>query len=190
METMADPWAIYLRVARDHLLRGLESLGDEEFFWEPVPNCWSVRREDASAVGGDVVDGWVHERIPGEHDAPPFTTIAWRVVHLYRFNVMWHEYGFGAARRPFADVLIPSTASTAVDLWHESYDQLWRAFDGVGDDDLEREYEFPFGDPRRRRTLGGLLMNFFYENVHHGGEILCLRDLYRHRFASSSPPAP
>ena len=26
-----------------HLLPRLEGLTDEEYFWEPVPDCWSVR---------------------------------------------------------------------------------------------------------------------------------------------------
>jgi hypothetical protein len=27
------------------LRRRLEGLGDDEYFWEPVPGCWSVHRD-------------------------------------------------------------------------------------------------------------------------------------------------
>ncbi|NEE57439.1 DinB family protein, partial [Streptomyces sp. SID8455] len=26
---------------------GVTPLGDDEYFWEPVPGCWSVRRREA-----------------------------------------------------------------------------------------------------------------------------------------------
>src|SRR4029450_2174662 len=40
-------------------LRGrLEGLGDEEYFWEPVPGCWTVRRDPSGT--------WVAAYTPGE----------------------------------------------------------------------------------------------------------------------------
>jgi len=48
----------------------LEDLTDDEYFWEPVPLCWSVR---PVGDGTNRADGVGPER---------FTTIAWRLWHL------------------------------------------------------------------------------------------------------------
>jgi hypothetical protein len=51
----------------------LADLTDPEYFWEPVPGCWSVRvgQDDVAAT-----DWEPHSK------ASPFTTIAWRLWHL------------------------------------------------------------------------------------------------------------
>ena len=54
----------------------LAGLTDDEYFWEPVPECWTVRRD---ADGAWTVDWHWPEPQP-----PPFTTIAWRIVHIGR----------------------------------------------------------------------------------------------------------
>src|SRR4051812_20401708 len=54
-----------------HQLRPrLDGLTDDEYFWCPVPNCWTVHSDGS---------------IDFEHPAPepvPFTTIAWRLAHV------------------------------------------------------------------------------------------------------------
>src|SRR4029453_14098156 len=50
-------------------LRGrLEGLGDEEYFWEPVPGCWTVRRDPSGAGGADYTPGGGG---PGRGGRPP-----------------------------------------------------------------------------------------------------------------------
>src|SRR4029453_9348451 len=56
-----------------HLRPRLEGLGDEEYFWEPVEGCWSLRRAADRR--------WRLHRRP-EPSPPPVTTIAWRLVHI------------------------------------------------------------------------------------------------------------
>ena len=51
----------------------LAGLTDDEYFWEPVPGCCTVRRTDSGDYRADDADP------PG---TPPFTTIAWRLWHL------------------------------------------------------------------------------------------------------------
>jgi len=46
----------------------------EEYFWEPVAGCWSLRR---GADGRYMLEGQRPEPAP-----PPFTTIAWRLAHV------------------------------------------------------------------------------------------------------------
>jgi len=67
--------------AFDHVwgrfLDRLDGLTDGEYFWEPVPGSWSVRRDD---------DGrWIMDGTRGGWRAPepaPVTTIAWRIGHI------------------------------------------------------------------------------------------------------------
>jgi len=52
----------------------VEGMDDDEYFWEPVPNCWTVR---PAPPGGFVADFERPEPTP-----TPITTIAWRMTHL------------------------------------------------------------------------------------------------------------
>ena len=45
----------------------LAGLTDDEYFWEPVPGCWTIRRADSGDYRAD------HADQPG---TPPVTTIA------------------------------------------------------------------------------------------------------------------
>ena len=61
----------------------LEGLTDEEYLWEPVANCWSVRprghaRTEMAAGSGDLVIDFAYP----EPKPAPVTTIAWRIGHL------------------------------------------------------------------------------------------------------------
>ena len=47
----------------------LAGLTDEEYFWAPVPNCWTLHP-----------DGTIDFEYPAPEPAP-FTTIAWRLAH-------------------------------------------------------------------------------------------------------------
>src|SRR5437879_2416041 len=52
----------------------IEDLGDEEYLWEPAPDCWSLDRGD---------DGKLSMRWGLAFDeAAPVTTIAWRYTHI------------------------------------------------------------------------------------------------------------
>ena len=52
----------------------MAGLTDEEYRWEPVEGCWSVRQ------GGD--GAWTVDWARSEPPPPPFTTIAWRLIHI------------------------------------------------------------------------------------------------------------
>ena len=67
-----------------HMFRPrLDGLTDDEYLWEPVPGCWSLRRRAEAttpmAAGlGDVVADFAYP----EPKPAPFTTIAWRMGHM------------------------------------------------------------------------------------------------------------
>jgi len=53
----------------------LQTLTDQEYLWEPVPGCWSIR---PTGPGGR---GEIEQTWPDPEPAP-VTTIAWRLSHL------------------------------------------------------------------------------------------------------------
>jgi hypothetical protein len=87
------------------LRRRLEGLTDDEYRWEPVPGCWTVHRDRSGA--------WVIDYAEPDPDPPPFTTIAWRLVHLADCKVMYHEWAFGRRQLTFPDLAAPPTAAGA-----------------------------------------------------------------------------
>src|SRR5688572_3825915 len=74
--------------------RRLDGLTDDEYLWEPAPNCWSVRERPDGSVRADwapyIGDGEVTAsgviqgtRTGGDaRRPPPFTTLPWRLWHL------------------------------------------------------------------------------------------------------------
>jgi hypothetical protein len=53
----------------------LETLTDEEYLWEPVPGCWSIRPTGPGGRG-EFEQAWP------DPEPAPVTTIAWRLSHL------------------------------------------------------------------------------------------------------------
>ncbi|HSP28714.1 MAG TPA: DinB family protein, partial [Ilumatobacteraceae bacterium] len=49
-------------------------LTNDEYFWEPAPGCWTIRRRPDGA--------WISDGALPRPDPEPFTTIAWRLWHL------------------------------------------------------------------------------------------------------------
>ncbi len=78
----------------DRLTGRLAGLTDDEYFWEPVAGCWSLRQ------GSD--GRWHLDGGGGGGPAPdpvPVTTIAWRIGHLGGIAVGgFANRRFGAAR--------------------------------------------------------------------------------------------
>src|SRR5688572_25619777 len=71
---MFDTLLVLADGAFDRFRARLEGLTHDEYFWEPVEGCWSVREEgDGYRMEGSFTE-------PGE--TPPITTIAWRLAHI------------------------------------------------------------------------------------------------------------
>ena len=178
-----------------HLRPRLDGLSDEEYFWEPVEGCWSLRR----AGGGR----WRLDRAWPEPSPPPVTTIAWRLVHIGATCLANRASAFFGdpqvpedadmfdPRRVPAD--LPGTADEAVAFLERSY-RRWRdGIAGLDDEGLRRPLG-PKGGPYAEDPMAELVAHINREVMHHGAEICLLRDLYRASGASGRDsrlvPAP
>lgn len=153
--------------AWERLRTRVEGLTDEEFSWEPVPGCWSVRD---GKVDGD----------PLPPDPPPFTTISWRLNHL--IDVLQAERTatwFGHQPSP-SDGLptTRTTAAAALEGLEHAY-AVWRSrLAALSQDDLDR----PMGEVAGRYATDSgtaFALHLLDELIHHGAEVGVVRDLYR-----------
>src|SRR5215469_9838476 len=78
--------------------RVLDEVSEEEFSWEPVGGCWTVhRRSQDRGVSTDGAGEWVLDYDPSPPQPAPFTTIAWRTLHIAGVNYLYWDYAFGSA---------------------------------------------------------------------------------------------
>jgi hypothetical protein len=163
-----------------HLRPRLDGLTDEEYFWEPVDGCWSLRRGEDGAYR---LDGTWPEPSP-----PPLTTIAWRLVHIgatcfanrasafFGDGSVPDDAGMADPRHIPTD--LPGSASEAISFLERTYRQ-WH--DGIASLD-EAGLTAPLGPKGGRYAndpMAGLILHISREAMHHGAEIGLLRDLYR-----------
>jgi uncharacterized damage-inducible protein DinB len=148
----------------------VQGLTDDEFFWEPVADCWTVR------PGAD--GRWHADYAEPDPDPSPFTTIAWRLVHLAECKVMYHEYAFGPATLIWPEIDSAHTAADAIAELERGQRLLVDALGGLTDADLDAGRMTNWGEewPTWR-----VLWTMIDHDLHHGGEIGALRDLYRER---------
>lgn len=147
----------------------LDDLGDEEYLWEPVAGCWSVR------PGGRV------ERVLPDPTPAPVTTIAWRTWHIaVECLDGYSERGFGAKALDLGEQEWHLSAAETRD----ALDRAWSVFRAgtvaLGDEGLWRMLGPAFG-PFADSTYAALLLHCQDEISHHGAEISLLRDLYAAR---------
>jgi hypothetical protein len=141
----------------------LEGMTDEEYFWEPVPDVWTIHR-----------DGAIDWQYPTPEPAP-VTTIAWRMAHIIVgvFNMRTASH-FGG---PPADYLTWQYAMTADDALKQLDDayEAWTA--GARKADLSVPVG-PAEGPFAEEPMATLVLHINREVIHHLAEISLLRDLY------------
>jgi uncharacterized damage-inducible protein DinB len=157
----------------DRLVQRLKGLTDEEYRWEPVEGCWNIR------TASDTPGGWVVDYPQVHPDPPPFTTIAWRLLHISDGNTIYWEHAFGSGRRNFWDLVPHGSSGDAVDYLIESQKPITATLAGLEDAQLDEERPTHFGVGWPARRVFAVLVD---EQVHHGGEVGVLRDLYRVMF--------
>ncbi|MFF7631533.1 DinB family protein [Kitasatospora sp. NPDC008050] len=158
---------------------------DEEYFWEPVPNCWSVRRRaDGPGASAALLLGtgdWGRDSAPSPHPVPPpFTTIAWRLNHLTEMLTLRADHTAGTHRLTNAGFRAAADAAGAIAAF-DTGATAWRAAVAGADDaalDTVGRCSYPHGgDPEEAFIDVVWWVN--QELLHHGAEIALLRDLHR-----------
>jgi hypothetical protein len=171
--------ALQMDEAYGSLLGSIEGLTDEEFLWEPVPGCWTVRL--------DTRDRWTLDYAIPAPAPPPFTTIAWRLIHLATCKVMYYEHAFGPAELTWDSLEIPHTFTDSTAMLKTGQQLLRNALDGLADADLEEERRTNWGDMWPTWRIFWVMIS---HDLGHGAEIGCLRDLYRTMDRKTSAAKP
>ncbi len=149
-----------------HFWPRLSGLTDDEFFWEPAPGGWSIRKEPDGTFAAD--SAWPPP------DPEPVTTIGWRINHLIDNYGRRANHFFGTA----VPEAVPGSAADGLAALDLSY-RTW--IDAVRGLDPERIGEplGPKGGPYAADPMAALIVHVAREGIHHGAEICLLRDLYR-----------
>jgi hypothetical protein len=157
----------------------LNGLTDDEYFWEPVPDCWSIRpRAEASTAlaagkGDFVIDFEFPEPLP-----TPVTTIAWRLAHITvgLFEVRTDNH-FGSGAKDWPDTELPATAADALTRLDAAYDGWMTAVGKLDDAGLAAKVG-PTEGHWASVPFAALVLHINREVIHHSAEIALLRDLY------------
>lgn len=152
-----------------HQLRPrLEGLTDDEYFWEPVPGCWTLHP-----------DGSIDFSYPPPQPEP-FTTIAWRLAHvIVGVLAMRNHSHFGGPPADYQSWPYARDARTALEQLDTAYANWITGVRGLDDAALARPCG-PAEGPYADFSMATLVLHINREVIHHGAEIACIRDLYTH----------
>lgn len=157
---------------------------DEEYRWEPVPGCWSIRRHaDGPGPGAKLVYGageWGADGGRPHPQPPPFTTLAWRLGHLSLMLAGRADHTVGTHSLTSDAYRFHGDAAGGVEAF-DTAARAWRTALVSADDaalDQVGRSGYPDGsDPEEPFIDVVWWVN--QELLHHGAEIALLRDLYR-----------
>lgn len=169
-----------------HALRPrLDGLTDDEYLWEPVAGCWSVRRQGEGTAPEAVGAGeFKFEFAYPEPEPAPVTTIAWRLAHLivgvFGERNASHFDGPPMELRTFT---YAGNAKEALAQLDDVYAHWNTAVRNLTPDDLAEPCG-PAEGPYSEHPMAALVLHINREALHHGAELALLRDLYRDRDTS------
>lgn len=167
-----------------HQLRPrLDGLTGEEYLWEPVTGCWSVRPRGTGTApiqagsGAFTIDFAMPEPQPA-----PVTTIAWRLGHVV-VGVLGARVAshFDGPPCDYEGWDYAGTAAGALEQLDEAYARWAAGVRALDEEGLARPCG-PAEGPWADRSMGVLVLHINREVIHHGAEIALLRDLYAHGF--------
>lgn len=155
----------------------LSGLSDDEYVWEPVPGCYTVRR------GAD--GRWRPDRGYPQPDPAPVATIAWRIWHITNRAGVGQTWPLLTGSWDVSYIEPPPTAAEAVERVRVAHEEWRNVFDSVD----RKVLSTPIGELGQlahdygggayaARTVRALLLHTLDEHVHHSAEIALLRDLY------------
>ena len=165
---------------QSHLRPRLDGLTDAELHWEPVPGCWGIRpRADATSAMAAGAGAWVADFAYPEPRPVPVTTIAWRLGHITVGCLgMRAADHFGSGGVAYQTTDWPSTAADTLARLDEAYRAWMEPVRALTPDQLAAPCG-PAEGPWADHPMGTLVLHITREVVHHGAEVLLLRDLHR-----------
>lgn len=152
-----------------HQLRPrFDGLTDDEYFWQPVPGCWTIHP-----------DGAIDFSYPPPQPEP-FTTIAWRLGHVIVgvFAMRNHSH-FGGPPADYHSWPYATNADTALAQLDDAYRKWIDGVRSLSEDDLKQPCG-PAEGQWAEYSMTELILHINREAIHHGAEIACIRDLYVH----------
>jgi len=157
--------------AWDRLGSRLKGLGDAEYLWEPVADCWSIRMSDSGT--------WIMDDASASDAPPPMTTIAWRTCHLGGHVLGGFANWLNSdGESPYnVDFIIPNDATGAKSFLELNYEHWRRGMDSFPEERLWLPIGSEFG-PFAESSAVDLILHVLDEFIHHAAEIALLRDLY------------
>jgi hypothetical protein len=165
------------------LRKRLHGLTDDEYFWEPVPDCWSVRPRGTGTAPVQAGSGamTIDFAFP-EPDPPPCTTIAWQLGHvIVGVLAMRSASHFGRAPTDYQAFDYAATGGEALSQLDAEYAAWSAGVESLGEDGLARpcgEAEGPYAE----LPMAALVLHINREVIHHLSEVCLLRDLHLHTF--------
>jgi hypothetical protein len=172
------------------LTERLSGLTDDEYLWEPTADAWSVRPVDLArgtrplGIGPNRLDWGAGEGVDGgpAQAVPPARTIAWLAGHLGAGLMIRHEWTLGGHELDDADLEFPVTAAAGLAFLDDGIARWRSVLTDVPGDEVEQvgRSQYPHGlDPEL--PLAEIMWWVNRELIHHGAEMMVLRDLYAWR---------
>ncbi|WP_033291360.1 DinB family protein [Amycolatopsis jejuensis] len=163
-----------------HVRSRLDGLTDDEYFWQPVPDCWTVRPRTENPDGPGIGDFTIDFAFP-EPTPPPVTTIAWRLGHIIVGVLgMRAASHFGGPAMTYQDYPYAGTADEALKQLDDAYANWIAGVRSLTGETLTRPVG-PAEGPYAEEPMATLVLHISRETIHHSAEVLLLRDLYRNR---------
>jgi DinB superfamily len=156
----------------------LDGLTDDEYFWQPVPGCWTISRRGASSAPISFGVGRFTMDFGEPQDPEPVTTIAWRLAHLIFGFAETNGAHFGGPPARLSTFPFAGTATEALGQLDDTHERWVNGVRGLGAAGLARA-QGPAQPPEfADAPMAKLILYTNVEVIHHGAEIFLLRDLY------------
>jgi DinB superfamily len=174
---------------RHRLRPRLDGLTDDEYFWPPVPGCWTLSRRGESSASTSLGTGeftWDYDEPPRKPE--PVTTIAWRLAHLIVVFASTNGTHFGRPPASEATFCYAGTAEEALRQLDDQYEIWVNGVRSLGTAGLAQPQGYPPAFAHAPVVKKMLYVNV--EVIHHGAEICLLRDLYLRDGSNAAASAP
>jgi hypothetical protein len=148
----------------------LEGMDEEEFFWKPVPEAWTIFHDGTGR--------WRYDYAIPDPEPARVTTIAWQMIHLGTCKVMYHEYAYGPARLRFPEIDIPRTPVDTIAFLDDGQQLLGGDLEGLTETGLDELVKTNWGELWPAWRIFWVMAD---HDAFHGGMIGTLRDLYQWR---------